>query len=584
MNGDNGPSPGTTALALGWMIAYLVIVLSFALSLIVRARYLRSVVRHQSQGRTASSPATGTQPPPTLRVIITDLAQAGHAEIARPVLGYRQKALGAHLLVHAVYWLGLLLLLVLGPLLVIGVPHAIRTGDLEPLRVGLRLMMLIFNPALTNSPVWMTVLFMLLTFAAPPAFSFGVQTAVARPTLYLPPIVIGVVFVVATILTLNPASPNKYPVASAAAFATIAFAVALLQQPRLRGAAASLIMALSGSLLILWGAVCAVLGSGGHSDDSDASNGWLVGALVALLLLVAATSGAIMLGLARQYRHKRYSDRELSGWAYWTIVSLVAIGFSAAADSKRTLSSTVWMLVCIAVWVAVTVLVSRVRGRRRNRSAPASAGGLLILRVFKRPARSETFVERLLSFWRFAGPVWLIGGPDLAGANMEPDEFFEFLRGKLAKRFITAPDEVRAALEALDMQRDPDGRFRVSELFCAEPAWRATVTKLMARATVVLLDLREYQSGRAGTRFEIRQLMSTVPSERVVVLLGPGDDDATLLAELREAWETMADDSPNRRAPHTELEVCRLTSQSGREVAGLFSRLYRCARATPAGA
>ena len=39
---------------------------------------------------------------------------------------------------------------------------------------------------------------------------------------------------------------------------------------------------------------------------------------------------------------------------------------------------------------------------------------LLLLRVFKPSGRSEAFMDRFLARWRFAAPVWMIGGPDLA--------------------------------------------------------------------------------------------------------------------------------------------------------------------------
>jgi hypothetical protein len=86
-------------------------------------------------------------------------------------------------------------------------------------------------------------------------------------------------------------------------------------------------------------------------------------------------------------------------------------------------------------------------------------------------------------------PVHFIAGPDLAGASIEPEEFFAFMRGQLADRFVRTAPEMTAAVDRLDRERDPDGRFRVNELFCAEDTWRETVRMLMAHAGVVLLDL-----------------------------------------------------------------------------------------------
>jgi hypothetical protein len=168
----------------------------------------------------------------------------------------------------------------------------------------------------------------------------------------------------------------------------------------------------------------------------------------------------------------------------------------------------------------------------------------------------------------------MIAGRDLAGASIEPDEFFAFIRGRLGARFVRTPSEIRAQVEGLDRARDPDGRFRVTELFCVEDTWRTTVDALMARAAVVLLDLREYHPGRAGTRYEIFQLMNIVPVARIIVLLGRNDDVDEVSVELQQAWSAMGNASPNLRLPAPALQICRLRSGSGKEVNALFTSLY----------
>ena len=54
----------------------------------------------------------------------------------------------------------------------------------------------------------------------------------------------------------------------------------------------------------------------------------------------------------------------------------------------------------------------------------------------------------------------------------------------------TARRSLQRRLAAQDEERDPDGRFRVNEFCCADTTWQATVVELMARAEVVLMDLR----------------------------------------------------------------------------------------------
>lgn len=102
-------------------------------------------------------------------------------------------------------------------------------------------------------------------------------------------------------------------------------------------------------------------------------------------------------------------------------------------DSTSTsMSQVLGQVGLLSVW-AFGIIFIRQRWRRSIlRAAPPRTGGLLVLRVFKRAAQSEEFLDRLLSFWRFAAPVDFIAGPDLAGAAIEPDEFFGFIRGAWA--------------------------------------------------------------------------------------------------------------------------------------------------------
>ncbi len=91
----------------------------------------------------------------------------------------------------------------------------------------------------------------------------------------------------------------------------------------------------------------------------------------------------------------------------------------------------------------------------------------------------------------------------MTGAYLEPNEFFAYLRGRLREHFIADPDEATSRIKALDNGRDPDGRFRVNELLCTNSTWQPTVLQMIANASVILLDLREYSQQRKGTRFEL---------------------------------------------------------------------------------
>jgi hypothetical protein len=158
----------------------------------------------------------------------------------------------------------------------------------------------------------------------------------------------------------------------------------------------------------------------------------------------------------------------------------------------------------------------------------------------------------------------MIGGPDLAGALMEPDEFFSYLRRTLAERFIRDASQIGERLAALDGVRDPDGRFRVSELFCSNTTWREAVLAMIERAGVILLDLREYTPNRAGTRYELQELLRRAPLERVLLLTDELGDAPQVKSAITEAWQAVG-----RRMGQT-LRIVQLQHESGAELDGLF--------------
>ena len=204
-------------------------------------------------------------------------------------------------------------------------------------------------------------------------------------------------------------------------------------------------------------------------------------------------------------------------------------------------------------------------------------GALLLLRVFKPSERSEAFTDRFLARWRFAGPVWMIAGPDLAGAYLEPDEFFAYLQRSLHQRFITDADKLKQALLTLDQTRDPDGRCRVHELFCTNTSWQATVLSLIDQAAVVMLDLREYNDQRAGTRFELEALLRRAPLEKVLVVVGKDDDSQHIGQEITAIWQDMAGQRQETNTPNS-LQVLSVGEGTDAEMRGLFCAAAQAAR------
>ncbi len=178
----------------------------------------------------------------------------------------------------------------------------------------------------------------------------------------------------------------------------------------------------------------------------------------------------------------------------------------------------------------------------------------------------------------------MIAGPDLAGAYMEPDEFFKYLRGRLREHFIADPGEVAPRIASLDRLRDPDGRFRVTEVYCTADTWQPTVLEMMTRAGVILLDLRECARTRLGTHYELTEVLRRAPLQKVLVLVGSGDDVTGLRAEIESIWRDVGR-SRLDGAESLELTVLQFTRSSHAEMRGLFRAAVRAAQSViPIGA
>ena len=250
--------------------------------------------------------------------------------------------------------------------------------------------------------------------------------------------------------------------------------------------------------------------------------------------------------LRRRYEAKRISDQMITFDAVWLLMSL--IDCSALASERGAFG---WAgLLAFAAYRLVVTLGLKPLHRAALARPPAR---LLLLRVFGAQRQSERLFDLLGARWRYRGSLQLIAGTDLATTTLEPHEFLDFLSGRLARNFIHGPADLERRLAELDLAPDPDGRFRVNELFCDGGSWQQAVARLMAGSDLVVMDLRGFSHQNRGCLFELQALIDSVPVERLILLIGgPGDFDP-LRQTLRALWQEMRASSPNARP-----EVARL--------------------------
>ncbi|MDX2259812.1 MAG: hypothetical protein NW205_12975 [Hyphomicrobiaceae bacterium] len=306
-------------------------------------------------------------------------------------------------------------------------------------------------------------------------------------------------------------------------------------------------------------------------------------AVLAVALLAGAIPFAIAAwGLLRRigaaYRARAISDQSINVDA---VILIFAISYGLGLSAQGAL----WLavpLIAVAVYRAVLIAGYRlIAARLDRRQKPPD---LLLLRVFSLGGRSEALFDAVAKPWRSLGTLSLIAGPDLARATVAPHEFLEFLSGRLARRFISSPAEFDARLAesagpaglAVDASaRDPDLRYRATSFYCHDDTWRGVLAGLARRSDVVLMDLRGFTAAARGCAYEIDELFDLVALARIVFIIDSSTKRSALDAEIARAWSGLDPASPNRTDAAPELILVRLETLDEASVHHLVGALAR---------
>jgi hypothetical protein len=265
------------------------------------------------------------------------------------------------------------------------------------------------------------------------------------------------------------------------------------------------------------------------------SEGLIYYALFMVLILpVGGLAWWLLRGLAAAFEWKRFSDVQLMVDCWWLIVS--AEEMAVLSTQMGLWAIPVGLGAFGAYRLAVTV------GLRGHAPAPSAAGQrLLFLRVFGYRARTEAMLDKVAQRWRFDGPVQLVAGIDVAARTVDPGDFLAFVGGRLANRYVAGPESLRERLGALDVVRDPDGRFRINDFYCHGDTWQPTVQALLDASDRVLMDVRSLSERNQGCRYELEQLVWRLPTDALVLVVDAGTDIARLGAILDGAWRIAHD-------------------------------------------
>jgi hypothetical protein len=225
--------------------------------------------------------------------------------------------------------------------------------------------------------------------------------------------------------------------------------------------------------------------------------------------------------LARAYEAKRFSEAQLLLRTWWLLVVAVEAIDVVNAHPEAVPAVLATAMVSLLAFAPLLARALRRAVAFPGRPPPRT---LLVLRVFGDSARSEALFDRIVARWRWFGPVTLIAAPDVIARTVDPGDLLRFVSGNVAASFVGDGAELQRRLDTLDLQRDPDGRFRINEFCCNDGTWQATVVQLIERADAVVMDLRGFDARRAGCEFELGELARRGRPQQAVLLVDASTD------------------------------------------------------------
>jgi len=322
-----------------------------------------------------------------------------------------------------------------------------------------------------------------------------------------------------------------------------------------------MVVALTGSNVVLSGVAGDPNLLRASSDFGSAIGLHAGGVFIGLIVIGFASFGIIgwmtLKWIGSRYERKRLSDQSITLDAVWLLFGMVN-----ALDVVYR--GAVWLLSGVLAFAVYKIVAAAGFLILRKSAAPVAGPKLLLLRAFSSDRRGQRFFDALGMHWRQVASIDLIAGPDLATSTVEPHEFLDFLRGRLARRFIDGPLALDQRVSERDDKPDPDGRFRVNEFFCYEDTWKTCLERLVRTTDATLMDLRGLSPLHAGLVFEIHELINTVPLDRVLFMVDGTTDETFLRQVVQQAWGGISAKSPNRALPSPELRVFPYTgSQRG---------------------
>lgn len=333
---------------------------------------------------------------------------------------------------------------------------------------------------------------------------------------------------------------------------------------------AFMVTAVIGSL-----ALTSIVASGEAGTRAAVSVGSLFGlggtqiffGLMGLGFAIFAVAGWWLLRwIGRRYERRRMSDQSLTLDAMWLL-------FGIEQSVSMAFEGWLWVFTGTVAFAVYKLVATTGFMLIRPRNSGAASPTLLLLRVFALGSKSERLYDAVSKRWLRTGSISMIAGPDLVESTVEPHEFLQFIGGRLSRRFVRNNADVQQRLEARHRGPDPDGRYRVNEFFCYADTWQYAMRSLAAGSDAILMDLRSFSPSNQGCLYELEQLLIAVSLERIVFLIDDSTDQTFLERALKDAWQQVGADSPNRRISSPAVRLVHAREQKGVDISGLLKLL-----------
>jgi hypothetical protein len=275
----------------------------------------------------------------------------------------------------------------------------------------------------------------------------------------------------------------------------------------------------------------------------------------------------------------------LAGWVCWSLLRALGRRYHAARLNDRVLVGMLVTLLTVLVYTlgsseptvmaAFLPVVALVFLAARSATDVAAVPRVLFLRVF---GRAGTAADRLAELCRDllnVARVDMIAGPDLATSVVQPSELLDFLVGKFSRKYIHDLQDFAARIEAIDARPDLEGRQRVRDFYCTNSVWKDVFKALASTADLVMIDLSQFTSERAGTAFELEALVHSYPIGRVIAIVDATTDCDAVAGVLANAWNALPAGSPNESRPLQPLSVFEVEGDDPKTLRALLDEVCR---------